>query len=167
MATALGARPMNIPIPTGAAMKVPVAEVGNVIYPATDNWLLPGTGGGARTGVYRRTERFWLRAGASTIALPTAGGAWTAYVYAMRLVVNGSYGNDLNGYGIHTKYNSVDGPAGGNNYWGTSISCLFYCEANTDYEVYLLSRYGGGNVYYYQANSHYNMWAYTIGEGAY
>jgi len=167
MPTALGARSSGAPLPTGIAANLRAADVGQVAWPATDNWLLPGTGGGGRTGVFRRPERFWLKVGASIIATPVTANAWYAYVYALRLLIAGAYGNDLNGNGTFTRYNSCDGPAAGNNWWGSSISALFYCEANTDYEVYLLSRYAGGNVYYYQSNGHYNMWAYTIGEGVY
>jgi hypothetical protein len=167
MPTTLGARSGGAPLPTGVITNLLPANVGSATWPATDNWLLPGTGGGGRTGVFRRSERFWLRAGASIITQPVTAAQWVAYVYAMRLVVNGSYGNDLNGNGTFTKYNSCDGPAGGNNWWGSSIAALFFCEANTDYEIYLLSRYAGGNTYYWQGAPHYNMWAYTIGEGAY
>lgn len=165
MTTALGSRPSATPLPTGITANKRGADVGGITWPATDNFLIVDTDGS--TGVFRRTERFWLRVGASLIASPVTAAGWYAYVYALRLVVNGSYGNDLNGYGTHTKYNSCDGPGGGNNWWGSSISALFYCEANTDYMVYLLSRYAGGNVYYYRSNGHINMWAYTIGEGVY
>ena len=170
MTTALGARPSATPLPTGTILSKRSSDAGSVVWPSTDNylWMGPGAGGvSGSTGVFNRPERFWLKAGSSHIASPVTAAGWYAYVYALRLVVAGNYGNDLNGYGTHTKYNSCDGPGGGNNWWGASIEALFYCEANTDYQVYLLSRYAGGNVYYYQSNVHMNLWAYTIGEGAY
>lgn len=165
MTTALGARLSNVPLPAGVTLRKRAADVGSVVWPATDNFLLLGGGQDGSTGVFRRSERFWLKAGAALICSPTTAGGWYAYVYAMRLVVNGAYGNDLNGYGIHTKYNSVEVHT--DSWWGSSIESLFYCEANTDYQVYLLSRYGGGNTYYYQSNGHMNLWAYTIGESVY
>lgn len=167
MPTALGARPSNAPLPVGTTLaRRATSEAGTATWPATDNYLIM-SGGSGNTGVFRKTERFWLKAGASLICCPVTAAQWVAYVYALRLVVNGAYGNDLNGNGTFTRYNSVDGPAGGNNWWGTSIEALFYCEANTNYDVYLLSRYAGGNTYYYQSNGHMNLWAYTIGEGVY
>lgn len=159
MTTALGARLSNMPLPTGVTLRKKAPSVGSAVWPGTDNFLLVDADGS--TGVFRRPERFWLKAGASIICTPTAA-TWTAYVYALRLVVNGSYANDLNGNQIFTRYNSVQ-----NDWWGTSIESLFYCEANTDYMVYLLSRYGGGNTYYYRSPEHMNLWAYTIGEGVY
>ena len=167
MATNLAAQPSNAPLPTGITLSKRAADYGSVSWPGVDNylWMGPGAGNvGGNTGIFNRPERFWLKAGASLITLPTGTG-WIGYVYAMRLVVNGGYNNDLNGIGIFTKYNSVETHS--DSWWGSSIESLFYCEKNTNYEVYLLSRYGGGNVYYYQSNGHMNMWAYTIGEGAY
>ena len=106
-----------------------------------------------------------MKAGASIIASPVNAGYWTAYVYKLRLLVNGAYNNDLNGVQQFIKYNSVE--AHPDSWWGTSIEGLYYCEANTNYEVYLLSGYAGGDTYYYRSSGHMNIWAYTIGEGVY
>lgn len=168
MTTVLGARPTNAPLPFGNILAKRGADYGSVTWPSTDNYLWMGPGAGntsGSTGVFNRPERFWLKAGAAMIALPIPASGWVAYVYALRLVANGNYANDLNGNGTFTKYNSVETHPDG--WWGTSIESLWFCEANTNYEVYLLSRYGGGNTYYYQSNGHLNLWAYTIGEGAY
>lgn len=163
MPTNLGARPLHAPLPTGVPFRKPGAGSTGPAWPGAENFLYPGDGSGGDTRVFNRSERFWLRAGACTIV---AGPGWTRYDYQLRLVVNGSYGNDLNGINFFQKAN-VAGGLGGNGWWGISIEGLFYCEKNTDYIVYFLSKGGGASCAYYQASVHYYLWAYTIGEGVY
>ena len=165
MATNLAIRPSNVPLPTGVNdRRRHASEVGAVAWPGAENWLLVAPGVGGEVGPFNRPERFWLKAGASIIAGVYAGG-WTRYDYQLRLVVNGSYGNDLNGINLFQKANSGEMHT---NYWqGISIEGLWYCEANTNYIVYLLSKGYGTNTYYWQGFNHYNLWAYTIGEGVY
>ena len=164
MATNLSARASGAPLPTGLTAKKPGAGNTGVAWPAIDNWLLPGDGSGAELGPFNRPERFWLRAGASFIE-HCAAAAWTRYDYKWRLVVNGAYGNDLLGFNAVQKANSNS--ANPNPWWGISIEALWYCEANTNYIAYLLSAGNGASSSYYQYVGHYNIWAYTIGEGVY
>lgn len=162
MPTNLGAQPSNAPLATGTTRHKRAFDIGSTGWPGVDNFLLVDADGS--TGVFNRPARFWLKAGAGLIAYPLVAG-WVGYVYALRLVVNGVYNNDLNGNQIFTKYNSLETHS--DSWWGSSIEALFYCEANTNYQVYLLSRYGGGNTYYYRSTGHLNLWAYTIAEGVY
>ena len=117
MATVLGARPSNAPLPTGVGMGKQASNVGAVVWPPPDNFLYVDANGS--TGNFNRPERFWLKAGASIIASPVNAGYWTAYVYKLRLLVNGAYNNDLNGVQQFIKYNSVE--AHTDSWWGTSI----------------------------------------------
>jgi hypothetical protein len=166
MPTNLGVRPNTAPLPTGTAVKKrgkTGAGVGSA-YPAPDNFILPGDGSGALIGPFNRPERFWLHAGASIISYQPSG--WIRYDYKLRLVTGGGYNNDLNGSQTHQKAN-VWGGSATDPWWGTSVEALFYCEANTDYTVYLLSASSSPNGVYYQSSGHWNMWGYTIGEGVY
>lgn len=169
MTTSLAARPSAQPLPMGTALARRAVSYGSVIFPGPENFLWGGPGSAGQTGetgVFNRPERFWLHAGASFICYNAAANTWTRYDYELRLVVNGNYGNDLNGINFFQKANPVWGSAG-DPWLGVSISGLFFCEANTNYTVYLLSKGSPANVYYYQSPNHYNIWAYTIGEGAY
>lgn len=163
MTTRLAARASNVPLPFGLSSKIfGGGSVGTVAWPGAENWILPGTGPGAATATFNRPERFWLRAGACFIAY-NATGTWVRYDYKLRLLVSGAYGNDLNGINFFQK---ATPNGGGTQWWGNSVEALFFCEANTDYQVYLLSAGGGAANNYYQAQVHWNLWAYTIGEGA-
>jgi hypothetical protein len=162
MPTNLGARPSTSPLSTVVGVKKRGNVTGaTVAYPAADNFILPGDGSGATTGTFNRSERFWLCCGGDFISYTTPG--WVTYYYKLRLLVNGSYANDLNGNQTFQKANVW----GGADWFGSSIEGRYYCEANTNYEVYLLS--GGANAAgsYYQSSGHWNMWAYTVGEGVY
>lgn len=164
MATALAARRADAPLPTGACYKkIGGGSVGTVAWPPTDNFIYPGTGVGGDTIAFNRPERFWLKSGACCICNGPA--AWTRYDYGMELVVNGVYGGaDLNGISFVQKANAC---GGGTTWWGFSIEALWYCEANTNYTVDFVSKGNGSGATYYQATVHWNLWAYTIGEGAY
>lgn len=143
--------------------KIGGGSVGTVAWPPADNFIYPGTGAGGDTIIYNKPERFWLRAGGCCICNGPA--AWARYDYGLELVVNGTYGGvDLNGVGFVQKAN---GCGGGTTWWGTSIEALFFCEANTNYNVDLVSKGNGSGATYYQATVHWNLWAYTIGEGVY
>jgi len=165
MASNLGNRSSNSPLPMGQCIR----KLGNnpgaaPAWPPPENWIDPGDGTGGAIGLFNRPERFWLHAGGNCIA--RTDGGWIRYDYQLRLVVNGSYGNDLNGINFYQKANSLEDHAG-NGWWGTSIEGMFYCEANTDYTVHFLSKSSTVSSYYYQHQVHYNMWGYTIGEGVY
>lgn len=167
MTTNLADRSLDLPLPTGLSYrKFGGGSAGSVAWPPAENFLYPGTGPGGDTMFFRRPERFWLRAGGNCIAYSTSG-SWNRYDYELRLCVStgSNYANDLNGINFFQKAQAF---GGGTDWWGTSIEGLWFCEANTDYAVYFLSK--GGNAsgnYYYQAQGHYNLWAYTIGEGVY
>jgi hypothetical protein len=164
MATNLGVRPSNAPLPHGYGFWKPGGGNAAPAWPPAQNFLYPGDGTGGDTQVFNRPERFWLHAGANVMNGSNVGG-WTRYDYGLKLVVNGAYGNDLNGVGFTQKAHSNESHGG--TWLMTSIEALFYCEANTNYIVYLVSLGGGGNMLYYQYFTHYNLWAYTIGEGVY
>jgi|tagenome__1003787_1003787.scaffolds.fasta_scaffold20384714_2 hypothetical protein len=163
MPTLLGARPAAVPLPTGVGYKKLSPGNGPVAWPPQDNWIAASDTVGGETTTFNRPERFWLKAGACIIARST--GAWTRYDYKLRLVVNGAYGNDLNGTNAFQKATSNENHTDG--WWGHSIEGLYYCEANTNYVVYLLSDGGGAGCQYYQHQVHWHLWAYTIGEGVY
>ena len=160
----MGVRPNTAPLPTGASVKKRGrTDTGaNVAYPGNDNYLLPGDGSGAAIGPFNRPERFWLHAGGYAILY---GPSWTSTYYKLRLVVNGAYNNDLNGLQISEKCTPMGGAS--DAWFGVSIEMLYYCEANTDYQVYLLAGGGGAGGVHYQWHAHWNMWGYTIGEGVY
>lgn len=165
MTSALAARASSTPLPTGIGYRKITAQAGAApAWPGAENWLLPGDGQDGGTRVFNRPERFWLRAGGFCIC--TGPAAWTRYDYELRLCVNGpsNYGNDLNGINFFQKANAA---GGGTTWWGTSIESLWFCEANTDYMVYFLSKGNGASCQYYQHQVHWGLWAYTIGEGVY
>lgn len=164
MTTALAQRATDAPLPTGISYhKIGGGSVGSVAWPPADNFLYPGTGPGGDTIAFNRPERFWLKAGASIIANGPA--AWARYDYGLELVANGVYGGtDLNGIAFFQKANAL---GGGTTWWGASIESLWFCEANTNYVVDLVSKGNGAGCTYYQATVHWNLWAYTIGEGVY
>lgn len=169
MPSNLAARPSNLPLPMGTILAKKAVSYGGVVWPNAENYLWGGPGSGGQTGgtgTFRRPERFWLFAGASVIAMNGTAGTWTRHDYQLRLVVNGAYANDLNGINFFLKAGVAQGVA--TDPWnGMSISGLFYCEANTDYEVYLLSKNNPTGISYWQSPNHYNLWAYTLGEGVY
>lgn len=163
MPSNLSARSSALPLPHGLSYrKWGGGSVGSVAWPPAENFLYPGTGPGGDTMVFNRPERFWLRAGGFCICNGPA--AWTRYDYELRLVTGGGYNNDLNGINFFQKANAT---GGGTTWWGTAIEGLWFCEANTDYMVYFLSKGGGGSCTYYQSQGHWGLWAYTIGEGVY
>ena len=163
MTTSLAARAADAPLPVGVSYKKPGGGGQTVAWPPAENFIYPGTGVGGDTMAFNRPERFWLRAGAILSAVGPA--SWARYDYELRLVVNGNYGNDLNGINFFQKANAC---GGGTQGWGTSIESLWFCEANTSYIVYLLSKGGDGQgVTYYQSQYSWALWAYTIGEGVY
>lgn len=164
MTTALAARSSNVPLPTGTVLKRRGVDSAAPAWPGPENFLYGGPSLNAETGVFRRPERFWLAAGASIIESATSTAAWLRVDYELRLVVNGAYGNDLNGINFFQKATAAYPTA--NSWQGVSIEGKFFCEANTDYNVYLLSKSNTANAAYYQAQVHWNMWGYTIGEGA-
>ena len=165
MATNLGVRPSNIPLPMGIAGRRIGASHQAPAWPGVDNFILPGDGAGGMHGPFNRPERFWLHCGATFICSCAYPG-WISYYYKWQLVVNGSYGPDL--LGSDNRFQKVNsGEQHPDGWFGTSVEGLYYCEANTDYSVYLLSGGGGASCNYYQSEGHYNIWAYTVGEGAY
>ena len=165
MVKTLAARATDFPLPTGIGYKKFGSAGGaQVAWPGGDAFIYPGTGVGGDTIAFNRPERFWLKAGAFCIHYQPSGN-WVRYDYGLVLVVNGVYGaGDLNGIALEQKAN---GAGGGTSWWGTCIEALFYCEANTNYTVDFVSRGGGAGGFYYQQQVHWNLWAYTIGEGVY
>jgi hypothetical protein len=163
----LASRPVDSPLPTGVGLKKRGADVGGVVWPGAENWIYPGDGSGGNIGTVRRPERFWLHAGASFIIYNAAASGWERFDYQLRLCVNGpsNYGNDLNGINFFQKASSSENHP--NPWWGMSIAATFFCEADTDYDVYLLSKSSSPDIYYGQWGVHYNLWSYTIGEGVY
>lgn len=165
MPSNLSTRSLDSPLPNGIAYrKFGSAGGAQVVWPGGDAFIYPGTGAGGDTIAFNRPERFWLRAGAGFIAY-TPGGAWSRYDYALELVARGVYGGaDLNAIAFWQKAN---GNGGGTSWWGTTIESLWFCEANTNYVVDLVSKGNGPSNNYYQQQVHWNLWAYTIGEGVY
>ena len=163
MAIALGVQPSNAPLPMGQSWPIRVANYGGIARPAAGNWMWqgPGTVNGMQVGPFQRPYRFCLKVGASYIAYMQ--GAWERFDWWLRLVVNGGYGNDLNGIGLVQKAMSSEGTSHHDPWIGCSIEALFYCEANTAYHVQELT--AGGTGIYYQSDGHNNMWAHTVGEG--
>ena len=165
MAIALGAQPSNAPLPVGQSHPIRVANYGAIARPGSGNWMYqgPGSANGMQVGPFRRTYRFWLKVGSTYIAYMAGG--WERFDWIHRLVVNGGYANDLNGYGFNQKAMSCEGTGHGDPWITCSLESQWYCEANTDYHVQQLTY--GGTGYYYQSSGHNNMWAYTVGEGVY
>ena len=113
-------------------------------------------------GPFYLPYRYWLHVGANNIYF--CGVAWTRRDVAFRLLVNGSYGNDLNGRGLHQNADSGEASS-----WdGNGLEAQFYCEANVQYYVDWVSWNTPANAtQYYRHPNHTNFWAYTVGEGVY
>src|SRR3954452_6428264 len=160
MTVALGAMPSNAPLPVGTGMPIRSPGGGTVARQPAGNWMYlgPGDTNGMQIGVFRRTYRFWLKAGATNIAYMPGG--WERFDWHIYLLVNGAaYSGDLNGVKMVQKAMSSEGNGHTDPWLVCSIEGQFYCEANTDYHLRLLT--GGGGGYYYQHPVHLNMWAYT------
>jgi hypothetical protein len=159
MPTALGARPSASPLPAGRPTRHAVGVGGTIAFPAANNWLV--SSGDGRVGPFNLPYRYWLCAIMNNIFL--SAGDWVRYDVALRLVVNGSYGPDLNGQSLHQNADSNV-----NNVWhGQSVEAKFFCEANTNYEVYAVTYNTPSGISYYQAPNHMSLYAYTVGEGVY
>jgi hypothetical protein len=167
MATALGVQPSNAVLPVGTGYPSPaIGTVGDIKWPAPINWIYASGTNGMQIGPVRRTYRFWLCIGATIITKSTA--AFERYDYMLRFIVNGSYNNDLNGIGFLQKCNASEGTSHADPWQSQSIEGKWYCEANTDYNVQLLTvSTTTTNIYYWQGAIHQNMWGYTVGEGVY
>jgi len=163
MTTNLGALPSNVPLKTGVSQKRIPAAGAAVVWPPAENYLLPGSGEPGEVGPIIRPHRFWWCVGASIINHCNTG--WQRYDYQLRLVVNSVYGNDLNGINYFQKANSNENHGG--SWLMSSIEARWYCEANTTYHCYLLSKSSSPNCYYYQHPEHYTLWSYTVGEDVY
>lgn len=157
--TALGARPSTSPVPAGRPTKHGCYSEGGVAFPPANNWLILDADGSL--GPFNLPYRYWLHAGYNNIY--ACGTAWTRMDVALRLVVNGSYGGDLNGRWLHQNADSHEAV----NWEGNSIEAVFYCEANVAYHVYIVSYNSPGGCQYYRHPQHTNFWAYTVGEGVY
>ena len=158
--TALGARLSNVPVPAGRPVDHHVDSGGAVAFPPPNNWLYLDSDGSI--GPFNLPYRYWLHAGYNNIYLNSV--AWTRRDVAIRLVVNGSYGADLNGRDLHQNADSSETVG-----WdGNSIEAQFYCEANVAYHVYIVSyNTPASAANYYRHPNHTNFWAYTVGEGVY
>lgn len=156
----LGDRLSNLPVPAGRPFKKPVYSEGAVAFPPQGNFLYMSDNGAV--GPFNLPYRYWLHVGGNNIYQNTV--AWTRRDVAFFLVVNGSYGPDLNGRQVHQNADSSETV----NWDGNSIEVQYYCEANTTYNVYWLAQNTpSSQCYYYRHPTHTNMWAYTVGEGVY
>ena len=155
----LGNRSSISPVPAGRPTKHGCYAQGGVAFPAQGNWLYLDVDGSL--GPFTLPYRYWLHAGYNNIY--TCSTAWTRRDVAFRLVVDGSYGNDLNGRGLHQNADSSETV----NWEGNSIEVQYFCEANVAYHVYIVSWNSPGGVQYYRHPEHTNFWAYTVGEGVY
>ena len=165
MTTTLGNRPSNVPPPVSVPWRLRSTDVGGVAWPPAESFIQPGGGANAETPTFNRPERFCLKVGASFI-VATSGQAWIRYDYKLSLLINyAAYGADLNGIPYFRKANSWIGNP--DPWFGVSIEGLFYLEANTNYVVRLLTAYNNGACQTFQSGGYWNMWAYTLGEGAY
>jgi hypothetical protein len=161
MPTLLGARSSVSPLPAGRPTRKAVGSAGQLGFPAAGNWIDSG-GGSSQLGPFNLPYRFWLCA--ITNQIFNSAVAWTRYDIVIRLIVNGAYGADLNGQSLHQNADSET-----NAVWaGQSLEAKFYCEANTRYDLQVLTYNTPANqVWYYQSPGHQNMYAYTVGEGVY
>src|SRR6188768_2648809 len=105
MAVALGNLPSNAPLPTGTVGRKIGAATGAVLWPQAENWILPGGGDNGRTRVFSSSRRFLLNVGASIIT-QSSDSSWVRRDYKLQLIVNGAYGNDLNGINFFRKANT-------------------------------------------------------------
>jgi hypothetical protein len=158
----LAAQPSNAPLPVGVGIPKRAASGGTIAYPGAGNYIV--VSGDAQVGPFQRTYRFWLCAAAFFIYY--SPGAWTRYDYILSLLVNGAYNPDLNGIQYFQKANSGESTGHADPWLGADIEGKFFCEANTQYYVRLLSQSNNGGSYY-QSPNHINMYAYTVGEGVY
>ena len=162
MTTALAQRATDAPLPTGISYhKIGGGSVGTVAWPPADNFLYPGTGPGGDTIAFNRPEDSGSN---PELAHCNGPAAWARYDYGLVLVVNGVYGGTTS-----TGSPSSEGqrPGWRHNVVGHVDRGPGYCEANTNYTVDLVSKGNGAGCTYYQATVHWNLWAYTIGEGVY
>ena len=160
MPVKLGDRSSVSPLPAGRPTRHAVGYGGTIAFPAAGNWLIPG-GSDGQLGPFNLPYRYWLNVVVNNIFHSNT--AWTRYDVAIRLVVNGVYGPDLNGQTYHQNADSEVQTT-----WaGQSIEAKFFCEANTNYHVYVLSWNTPAGVSYYQSPGHMSMYAYTVGEGVY
>lgn len=167
MSVALGALATDAPIPTGrTTYGIRCPGGGLIARPASGNFYCFGAGSTnlCEIAVAAKPYRFWWRVGATKIEY--MAGAWERFDWQLQLLnTNYAYGNDLNGIGVYQQTLGSEGTGHSDPWNGCGIEGLFYCEANSNYWCRLLTAGGGG--YYYQHPVHFNMWAYTIGEGVY
>lgn len=163
----LGARASNAPHPTGRPTNHPRDNGGTIAFPAAQSWINVAAGIGQR-GPFNLPTRFWLVAGANCIIYPPSSPDWNRYDLQIRLL-QGSVGyvNDLNGQQFHQNADSMPGGGYFADWMGNNLEARFYCEANIDYYVRLLTQGGGAGNSYYQSSNHIGFWAYTVGEGVY
>lgn len=153
----LGDRPSASPVPVGRPTKHPVYSEGGVVFPAAGNYIVLTTEGSI--GPFNLPYRYYLCAVSNNIYFGSP--AWTRRDVAHRLVVNGSYGSDLNGRSFHQNADSSEAT----NWEGQSIESQWYCEANVTYYVYWVTWNSPSGCQYYRHPSHTNFFAYTVGEG--
>ena len=160
---ALGSQPSAQPLPTGVTVRTfaaPATATGP--WPASLNYLHADASVPFLVGPLSRPTRFWWVV-AATVMTICQGTAWQRYDYLLRLVDGGGNPvNDLNGRSTVQKADSTE-----QNWRSVSISNYYYCEANTTYNVQLLSASSSPNVTYHKDRVFVRMWSHTIGEGAY
>lgn len=160
MPVLLGDRPSASPVPAGRPTRKPVTANTSRPFPAQGNYL--AVNGDAAIGPFNLPYRYWLCVVTNSIFQDSV--SWTRRDVAHRLVVNGSYGSDLNGRSLHQNADCSEAT----NWDGQSIESQWYCEANVTYYVYYVSWNTPSSQCYYSAwPGHTNFFAYTVGEGVY